>query len=254
MTASLALSPLTNLRDLGGIAVEGGTVRSGRLWRADDVARVDEATAEQLVAQGLELILDLRSGEELAHTGRGPLGQAAVRHLHLPMSDRASAPGQDLAATLREYFGEDASAGMGTWYAMTAVAQAPKVLAGFEAIVQTPGASVFHCTAGKDRTGVFAAAVLLTLGASQADVVADYVRTNDNLDALLNRIAEGGGGTAAITSESVPMAVRGAPASNMLTMLDQLDTNHGGMVQVLRDAGMGTDLEAALRDHLVSPA
>lgn len=251
--SAVSLSPLTNLRDLAGIPVADGVVRPGVLMRADDVSRVDPSGARQLLEQGLTLVLDLRSVEELAHTGRGPLADTPVEHRHLPMSSHDATPGADLAATLREYFGDDPSTGMGTWYAMTAVAQVDKILTGFEAIVTTPGAALFHCTAGKDRTGIFAAAALLALGASEDDVVADYVRTNDNLDALLARIADGGGSARAITSDSIPMAVRGAPELNMRTMLERLRTDNGGLVQVLVDHGLDDRLRTALRDKVVLP-
>src|SRR3954447_5653112 len=98
---TLDLSPLTNLRDLSGIVVNGGTVRPGVFWRADDVTRVDQAGADQLVADGLSLILDLRSGEELEHTGRGLLGATEVAFAHLPMTTQSAVPGESLAAALR---------------------------------------------------------------------------------------------------------------------------------------------------------
>ena len=48
----------------------------------------------------------------------------------------------------------------------------------------------FHCTAGKDRTGVAAALILLTLGVSRQDVLADYMRTNDCRPGSTGKIAE----------------------------------------------------------------
>ncbi len=245
------LSPLTNFRDLGGIALPEGRVRPGVVWRADDISRIDETGAQRLLDQGLGLILDLRSSEEAEHTGRGPFGALSVDYEHLPMTEGATVPGASLADAVLQMLAADPEGGMGAWYATTAVAQAKTILRGFERIALTEGATVFHCTAGKDRTGIFAASLLLTLGASEADVVTDYARTNDNLDALLARIASGGGAIAQITSDRVPSAVRGAPAGNMRSMFRVLNTEHGGLLQVLTDAGLDRDLTERLRARMV---
>lgn len=238
-TGHPTLSPLTNRRDLGGIAVSGGTVRPGVLWRADDIALIDEETAEQLVAEGLSLILDLRSVDELAVTGRGPMGlRAAIAFEHLPMTDHAAAPDENLKAAIQEMFAVDPTGAVGRWYAQTAEQQATTIVRGMELITETSGATVFHCAAGKDRTGIFAAALLLSLGASRDDVVLDYARTNDNLELLHARLALGRGAGAMITRADIPAAIAGAPAENLATMLTVLDGSHGGLVPLLRDAGL----------------
>lgn len=239
MTSAPVLSPLTNRRDLAGIAVAGGVVRPGVFWRADDVALVDEETAQALVAEGLSLILDLRSADELTLTGRGPLGaRTDVAFAHLPMTDSIATPDDNLKVTIAEMFGDDPSGAMGRWYASTAAQQAATLVQGLDLIADTSGATVFHCAAGKDRTGIFAAAILLTLGAERADVVADYARTNDNLTALHARLALGRGATAALAADEIPLAIKGAPAQNIETMLDVLDAEYGGMTTLLRDAGL----------------
>ncbi len=245
------LSPLANRRDLGGIPVSDGAVRPGVLWRADDVARVDAASAAELVDEGLSLILDLRSEAELVHTGRGPLADVAVTYAHLPLTDTVAVPSQDLEVTIQTMLSDDPEVGMGRWYAQLALNQTDSLLRGFELIAATSGATVFHCTVGKDRTGVFAAALLSVLGASNEAIVLDYSRTNDVLPSLYARVAAGGGMAAHALSDRLPPAVREAPAGNMRTMLAVLDAEHGGVVEVLAAAGLDSALATRLRERLV---
>lgn len=252
MSDTPALSPLTNRRDLGGIRVADGVLRPGVFWRADDVALVDQATADQLTREGLSLVLDLRSADELEATGRGPLGdRPEIAFAHLPMTDAMAAPDENLKAAIAEMFAVDPTGAMGRWYAQTAEQQASKIVRGLGLICDTTGATVFHCAAGKDRTGIFAASILLSLGATRSAVVADYTRTNDNLVALHARLARGRGTTSKITGEDIPMAVKGAPAENIETMLDVLDQTHGGLVALLRDAGLTDTLLDRLRERAV---
>ncbi|MFV0375321.1 tyrosine-protein phosphatase, partial [Microbacterium sp.] len=89
--ADILASPPVNLRDLGGIAVGGGAVRAGFALRADDLSTIPAQVADELVAGGLRAVIDLRSAEEFALTGRGPLGRnAAVSYHHIPFQSDVS--------------------------------------------------------------------------------------------------------------------------------------------------------------------
>lgn len=252
MTATIPTGPLANLRDLGGIAVEGGAVRGRTLFRADDAALIDDAGARALVADGVELIIDLRSPEEVAHTGRGVLAGYPPVHLPLPLTREAAGP-TVLALMDRLASAAQPERAMGGWYAEQLRARAGAVVRGIEAIADTPGAVLFHCAAGKDRTGVFAAAVLSVLGADRSDIVADYIRTEDNLGPLLARVAAArpGAGTDADLLTRLPPVLLRAPRGAMEAMLALLDAD-GGVVEVLTRAGLTGGTVRRLQEKLVS--
>lgn len=251
MTAILPTSPLTNLRDLGGVAVDGGTLRAGAVFRADDVALIDENGAQALVEDGVQLIIDLRSAGEAERTGRGALESHPVEYLHLPLTDEVADPAA-LSLFARIAAAEDPERAMGEWYADLVRDRAADLVRGIEAVADAPGGVVFHCAAGKDRTGIFAASVLSVLGAEPADIVADYARTSDNLPALLARLASAAPETASVQDRiaEYPAVLLSAPAASMQAMLDDLDAD-GGLAAVLRDAGLSDSVVAHLRERLV---
>ncbi len=253
-TPAFALSPLANLRDLGGIPVADGAVRPGLVLRSDDVCAVDVASARALVDDGLRLIVDLRTPEELSRTGRGHLeSYADVRHLHLPLMAQMT----DGTARLMENLlrSDDPVAEFGRWYAVSVRGTGPLIVEGLSAIAESDGAALFHCAAGKDRTGQFAAALLSVLGAEEDAIIADYVRTEDVHEALMARLSgimQPFLGDLSQYRDKVPPALNGAKAGTMRTMLADLG-GAAGLVGLLRESGLTPRTEARLRERLVQP-
>lgn len=245
-------SPLTNLRDLGGIPVRGGVVRTGALLRSDDVSYIDDASARMLTDDGLGLIVDLRSTEETRMTGRGVFSEMPVDYVHLPLTDAIAAP-----VVLADWLSDaaDPERAMGGWYASLLEARADLFVEGFARIVATPGATLFHCAAGKDRTGVFAASILSVLEADDDMIVADYARTGDALAALFARIeASLGPRLGGAATHDVPPVLLTAPAGAMSEMLAAIKGRHGSVTELLRDAGLDESLTRELRNRLVVSA
>ena len=251
-TATRPELPLANLRDLGGIRVAEGCVRSGRVFRSDDVAVIDRDGAEQLLATGVTTILDLRSTIELERWGRGHLGDLGTAHVLLPLQRISSAPhelriGLPLEAVTPE--------SMGRWYVEMVLDAADLLVEGLRVTADADGAVLFHCAAGKDRTGVFAAALLAVLGADAAAIAADYTLTQTQLRPLLTRLSvvfpTDDQNFAGLDWDNTPGAMLSAPSETMLAMLRILDEEHGGMLSVLRRAGLDAITEATLRERLV---
>ena len=244
--APIALSAPVNLRDLGGIAIDGGVLRRGLAIRTDDLAYVTEAVAEQLVAEGLTAVIDLRSDAEVAATGRGPLAAHPVAYHHLPL---LADVGRSVPPHEQQGFTHE---GMGAMYVRMVEAAAPQLVVALEVIAESPGATAFHCAAGRDRTGVLAAVLLLVLGAPDDDVVADYALTGGNMAAILDRTAPvmaavwsslGLGGAALDTSA----LLEGSMEVSMRLLLQQLRQRHGDALAPLREAGLSDATIARLR-------
>ena len=172
----LALVGVYNFRDLGGYpTIDGQVTAKGRLFRSDSLHGLTPADLELLRPLDLGGVIDLRTGAEVERTGRGLLAEEPVRYLH--------------ASVLQEEGGE--SAGAPTmdnpgerylWYldvGLQALVAALNMVADPESYPL-----VFHCTAGKDRTGVLAALVLDILGVRPEVIVEDYMLTAARLDLI----------------------------------------------------------------------
>lgn len=175
----LTLSSPVNLRDLGGIAIEGGVLREGLAIRTDDLSTVTPEVATDLVANGLTAIIDLRSPHEVQVTGRGPLGDHPIAYHHLPFMGSIQAPAGDAPELTHEVMGE--------MYVGMMEQAAPLIVTALGIIANSTGATAFHCAAGRDRTGVLAASLLLVLGADDDAIVADYAKTGPNMPAIMAR-------------------------------------------------------------------
>ena len=182
----IILSAPANLRDLGGIAIDGGTLTERLAIRTDDLSIVTPEYAATLVAGGLTAIIDLRSTAEVATTGRGRLGDLAVTYHHIPlMVDIGESMGEAKnASAAAPKFSHEI---MGHSYIGMVENAAPQLVTALNIIAFDPGAAAFHCSAGRDRTGVLAAMLLLALGASDDDIIADYGRTGPNMSGVGQR-------------------------------------------------------------------
>ena len=170
----------TNFRELGGYeADEGKHVKWGQIWRGIPTCKLTgEADRAKLDALGLRLILDLRSVEEAKKEPEYvPDGARLVQICGLCAEDGheiAFAPGDidRLMASAPE--GYDVPRVL--YRRMLTGNKAFKEL--FRALEAGETPILFHCSAGKDRTGVAAMLILLALGASDETICADYAQTN----------------------------------------------------------------------------
>jgi protein-tyrosine phosphatase len=176
---SIALQGATNVRDLGGYIGDGGRrVRSGVVFRSASLAGMTPSDIATLDGLGLRTVCDLRGVEERA---KRPAPLDALPHVQvhsLPIEPRVGASVRDLMET-KEATGEDVMTLMRRAY----VAYAREFHGAYAAMFRlVEGAEnhavLFHCSAGKDRTGFGAALLLTSLGVAWDDVMADYMATN----------------------------------------------------------------------------
>ncbi|NHI15972.1 tyrosine-protein phosphatase [Microbacterium excoecariae] len=242
----LPLSAPVNLRDLGGIPMAGGTVRTGFAIRTDDLATVDPATAADLVDGGLAAVIDLRSHQETAFTGRGALAEQPVTYHHLPFMASVGDAGSSAEAFDQASFGQ--------MYIRMYEQAAPRIVASLAVIATAPGATAFHCAAGQDRTGVLAASLLLALGAPHEAIVADYARTGENSPRIMQRLAPVMGPIMAQHGYDLTDAAKAATRAEfspepMRQLLAHLENGYADPLVPLREAGLTDGLVATLRER-----
>jgi protein-tyrosine phosphatase len=246
-------SPLANLRDLGGTPLSSGFVRPEVLFRSDDLSLSPPEELQDLVDLGLRSILDLRSAEEQALRPHLNLADLGVAHHVLSLSEGAIDP-ETAAARMMEI---RTPADLGSWYAQMAEDAAPILVRGLQILADAQGASLFHCAAGKDRTGVFSAAILSVLGADDEAIVEDYAATDLVIGDVLVRLSQV---FVDETSQSQPWPddiltsespLLRAHAETAQFMLEDLQRRSGGMVDLLRRAGLDDSTFGRLQERFV---
>lgn len=182
----LALNNTRNTRGLGGYTTaDGRRVKFGALYRADSLAKLDEADLAALAALELAAVTDFRSEVERTEApDRLPEQTPPIDYRTLGINN----PVLDVAEISRKlYAGELGSEELlaltdrRSYVKNTEISrQWGQWLASLVEPGQLP--HLFHCTAGKDRTGFAAAIILLTLGVDEDQVMHDFLLTNTYLD------------------------------------------------------------------------
>jgi len=172
---------LLNARDLGGYpTVDGAVTRHRSLLRADDLAQLSAEGLAAFAAYGVETVLDLRWPQEIAAAPSPiPARLPAVRYIAVSLL--TDDPAQ--WGALGGYGAKE------QWKCTVLERLQPQLRMALSAIATaTAGPLLFHCVAGKDRTGVIAALLLALADVVPAAIAADYAASTGNLrDAYLRR-------------------------------------------------------------------
>jgi len=234
-----------NFRDLGGLpTADGGVTRTGMMFRSDALHHLYPADVDVLTELGMRTIIDLRSTVELERTGRGPLESTDMQWLHAPLSHGDAAAGRVLPPALAE-------GDLGRHYVESLDERTETLATVIEHLATRDYLpAVFHCTAGKDRTGMVAALVLSLVGVSDDVIVHDYTLTDDRMVFVMERIRASGDFPEPVT----PMLERvgRAEASSMEKFLAALHDGYGGAEGWARTAGLSDDTLVSLREVLVA--
>ena len=180
MTRKLPFTTIENLRDFGDYAAGHRQMRKGVLFRSAHQAEASEEELEALKALGVNLIVDLRRpGERERNPSRRWKGFAAevIENNHPEDGDD---PWQTFMKNA-EITSESMRAYMLTYY--DHAPHEPRHVDLYTRWVQrlgeTDGATLVHCAAGKDRTGILCALTHHIAGVHHDDIIADYLLTND---------------------------------------------------------------------------
>jgi protein-tyrosine phosphatase len=229
-----------NFRDLGGYpAADGRTVAWGRLYRSDDLAQLSATDLETFAALGIRTVIDLRRPNEVAEFGRFPETDGVeYHHIHLPHPHWPSQHFSDTAA--RTEFVVDR-------YREMSIASADGFGAALRLIADAETAPlVFHCIAGKDRTGILSALTLSLLGVDDDTVADDYALSEAAEPQAWVRWAKRRPGI--VRPENVTISPREA----MLQFLTEIRDRHESVAGYVASVGVTDDHIAALRRHLLA--
>ena len=240
---TIALDGVTNFRDLGGYETrDGRRVRHGMVFRAAALRGLTAADIVRLSALPLRTICDLRGTREMAMMPSPAIPGA--EYLPLVIEPRIGASLRDLLRR-QQATGEDVIAILRTAYITYVTEHLPVYRRLFALILEADRLPlVFHCTAGKDRTGVGAALLLTALGVAEDHMIADY-RATDRFWDRNHALPDG-------TSPAVADAFLGTHTDVMRDALAAAEAPFGSRAGLL-EHGLGLDATrlAALRAKLL---
>ena len=231
-----------NVRDLGGYATADGHVtRWHSFVRSGTLDKLTKHGQQQLADYGVKTIIDLRDEEE-AHD---------YPDLYVPTTSYHNLP----------FFGRELSS-EATWQKMWTVTPTlhelyysyfdrcqPQVKAIISTIAASEPGILFHCYAGKDRTGLIAAILLSTAGVPEEVIAEDYEQTSHHIHHLIvqwHEDARRNGGSLQIVERD-----SGSAADEMLDALEYVQQRYGGIASYLRQIGIMESQIARLRTLLV---
>ena len=218
-----------NFRDLGGLRTrDGRRLRSGRVFRSDTLQALTAADVIHLrEVVGLRGVVDLRRADEVLSEGCGPLGEVTeIHYANVPL-DMAATEGVAPEDVMRQL------------YLGCLTAEAPLVIAIEELSEMAEHPVVFHCAAGKDRTGVLAAVVLRLLNVADEDIVADYMKSTEAMPRIIERFRTWP--RYRDHMEQAPPQVYAVEPAPLMEVLNSLDRDHGGVRRWAASRGMRSE-------------
>ena len=240
MTRELSWARCVNVRDLGGVPIAGGgKTKPGAFVRADNVAMLSREGWQSLVDHGVTRIVDLRWAEE---TERDPPRDVDVEVVHVSL---LGAYDPELRDEIDDFLPDDVAGYRAAQYLAFLEHHRAEFARVFAALADTDGVVLFHCLAGKDRTGLIAALLLRLAGASIDDAAADYELSDGNATAMFESWIND-----ADTEQERHrrLFLARTPAEAMARTLREL----GDVADYLRDAGLTDDEIDRLRRRLAA--
>lgn len=222
-----------NARELGGYQTENhGETGWRTLLRADNLSRLTPQGQAALIAYGVGTIIDLRSEDELKilpyafmdrDTDSGP-----PTYLNLPLINEEDGVWQ---AAVKGWMSNQ------EFYCLMLDRFKGRIATIIKAVADAaPGSVLVHCHAGKDRTGIVIAFLLVLAGVPRATIVADYALSEKCFQPLLQVLLSEVPGDPAAQERLA--REHSTPPEAMMDVLSYLDTKYGGVEEYLLAAGV----------------
>lgn len=235
----LRLAGADNVRDLGGLPAAGGrNTQKGRIFRGELLPSLVEEDVQILIRDvGLRSVVDLRTRGEIRHEPGSWLEHDVVWincPFRLGRLAPVPGPGADFVAAYLGFLDGGPR---------------PILLAARSLMDPDLHPALFHCAAGKDRTGVLSALLLDVLGVPRAVIAEDYALTSVGLARVLDRL--GGIAPYRDTLTGAVAADHEPHAATMTAFLDEVDRRHGGAETWLRANGLEASLIGRFREAML---
>jgi len=260
-TRILPITGVKNFRDMGGYKTgDGRSVAWGRLFRSGHLSELPDDIGDAITSRNITSVIDFRSdAEKKRNPVRWPQGWAP-HYSPLPIGGNASAWVHEMFERLsnsdfpaRELHDQFILA-----FQTIPIANAPGLKAFFDTLLAADhgNAVLFHCTAGKDRTGIAGALLMKALGVADDDIMADFLLTNEAVD--IEKVSEDMAGRLSARAgrpiaapDVLPLV--GVREEFLQSAYDAIGEKFGSVDAYLTDSmGLDTAKRALLADRFLS--
>jgi protein-tyrosine phosphatase len=224
----ISLENMVNTRDLGGYETQGGMYsRAHKYIRSSSPAHASKKDIQTLKEYGVKVVIDLRSDFEKEHQANPLKNEQDIDFYEVNLF--ASSSASVVPDEVQRY--KD----LGGVYIYMLEANRDKILDIFRIFLKYPYEGIlFHCSAGKDRTGIISALLLDLIGCHEYDIVKDYSESYENNLEINGELAE------MIKNEEAKQYLRSSPRY-MMEFLDYLREHYGSSQEYLLEIGLSAD-------------
>jgi protein-tyrosine phosphatase len=234
----IALEGAQNFRDIGGYrTADGRRVKWGMIYRSADLSKLTASDIANLNGLGVDKVFDLRSTGERRSAPDVFVGRGATVSLDYDVHSQA------ISAALRSApTPESLRKAMAAAYPELLTSIQPELRQLFDQLLEGKGSTIYHCTAGKDRTGVATALILSALGVPREMIYADYLMSNRFYHPAASATPMGG------LPPELSAVLIGVDESYLRTVFDSIDAQYGSVDGYLdRALGIGAAKITRLR-------
>ncbi|WP_333647342.1 tyrosine-protein phosphatase [Lacrimispora sp.] len=217
---------IANFRDLGGYSCNGGMTKWGVFFRSTSLHKAVEEDVAIMERMGISRILDLRYPGEREEKPDVPVKGADWMGISL----LGTIPVEEIDVNDEE---EDTKTLINMYRQIIASSRA-EIKDSVQAMIQAEGPALFHCAAGKDRTGILAMLLLGAVGVSREDIIADYEMSHHYIRSFTEDIS-------------------GSHGSNMQKLFDEIVEEWGSVTGFLQECGISQKELSRLNEKFVLP-
>jgi len=232
-----------NFRDLGGYPTANGHMKWGVLYRADSMHHLNDADLALIGTLGIRNVVDLRSADELENRGKFPVDKYEVNFYNHSILDLTWSE-DDVPVT------DDPMEFLLWAYPEMLGNGSPRFADSVNTLANADGPTIFHCAAGKDRTGLLAMMVLGSLGCDHEYIIADYEQSDAAMDRLV-AWAKGHSKELADRIGVTPASFLRADGRAMRIIIDGLVAEHGSLRNYTKSIGVSEETLVELEKKLV---
>jgi protein-tyrosine phosphatase len=240
----LSIEGMSNVRDLGGLPTrDGKKVKAGVVVRSDNPkGMTEQGHIDLMTVVGPRTMIDLRIEVEVEHDGY-TIKDESVTIVNFPMLPLSGVTPEQIEAGAFDNLIDD--------YMGQIEINADSVLSALRIIASSDQHPIlYHCTAGKDRTGIVSAMLLDILGVEHETIAADYHLTTENMLPIIERIRN-----APVYKENglafAPAWIFSSDPETMMAFLERMTAKYGSAEGWALQHGLTQAEIDAIREHLL---
>ena len=242
LTRHIVLNTLYNARDLGGLPTKDGkTTKFGVFIRSEAPYRTSQSDINFLIDYGVKSSMDFRSESEM-HSRPSSI-KDILPYYPRPLFRESVSVSNEVPKTRRKPKFKKKEKQFGIDWEEEYINMLENGASWAKEVLtiasQAPGCLLYHCTTGKDRTGLVTMMILSIAGVSREDIAADYCVSQIYLEPVYD----------SLPPMNYDFYV--TPSDAMLGLIDYLDNTYGGVLGYIRKAGVTEETIQRIRSKLV---